>query len=141
VAKGAAGWIFDRYSLRGIGFWYLLLAVSIALALSVHGALTLVLFAAVRGVAHGGLMTEPALVAKHCYGPRFMNRTVPLFIGVWATGAAIGPMIMAFAYDLQGTYRSGLLVLIAFSVVAALALRRVQPLYRDEWIFRRRSRL
>jgi MFS family permease len=137
VAKAGAGWIFDRYSLRGIGVWYLLLAISIALALSINGVLTLTLFAMARGVAHGGLMTAPALVAKHCYGPRLMNRTVALFIGVWATGAALGPVIMAATYDYEGTYRTGLLVLIAFSVVAAAALRRVQPLYRDAWKPRR----
>lgn len=126
VAKIGAGSFYDRYSLKGISVWYILLALSIALAFSVTGALTLIVFAAMRGIAHGGLMPEPAIIAKHCYGPHLLHMTISMFIGIWALGAAFGPVLLSLLYDAQGTYRNGFLLLIVFSVIAAIMLSRVR---------------
>lgn len=131
VAKIGAGCFYDKYSLKGISLWYILLAVSIALAFSVTGALTLIVFAAMRGIAHGGLMLEPAVVAKHCYGPRLLHLTISIFIGVWAVGAALGAILLSLLYDAQGTYRIGFLLLIVFSVIAAVILSRVRATHHD----------
>ena len=75
-------------------------------------------------------MSEPAVVAKHCFGPRFLNMTVPTFVGLWAIGASLGPLLLSLLYDSQGTYRNGLMLLIAAAILAAVALSRVQPAYR-----------
>jgi MFS family permease len=131
VAKAGAGWVFDRLSLKGIQLWYVLLALSIALALSVAGTMTLIVFALMRGIAHGGLMSEPAIVAKQCYGPQRLNMTVSTFIGLWAVGASIGPLLLSLLYDAQGTYRNGFLSLIAMAVLAAIALSGVQPKFHS----------
>jgi MFS family permease len=131
IAKIGAGWVYDRYSLRGISIWYVLLGISVALVFSVSGVLTLALFACVRGIAHGGLMLGPAVIAKHCYGPRLMHMTVSVFMGVWALGAALGPVIPALFYDMQGTYKNGFALLIGLCFIAALALTRVRSSYRD----------
>lgn len=130
VAKAGAGWVFDRLSLKGIRIWYVLLALSIALTFSVTGTVTLIVFAFMRGIAHGGLMSEPAVVARHCYGPRLMNITVSTFVGLWAIGASLGPLLLSLLYDSQGTYRNGLILLIAAAILAAAALSRVRPAYR-----------
>jgi OFA family oxalate/formate antiporter-like MFS transporter len=129
IAKAGAGWVFDRLSVTGISIWYLLLAISVAALFSVTGTLTLILFASIRGIAHGGLMSEPALLARHCYGPRLLNLTVPTFVGIWSLGAAVGPLLLSVIYDAQGSYRNGLLLLIGFSILAAAFLRGVWPAY------------
>lgn len=122
IAKAAAGWCYDRLSLLAMSLWYVLLAVSLLLAFTVTGGLTLLLFAGVRGIAHGGLMSEPAIIAKHCFGAKLMDLTVPVLLGVWATGAAVGPMLLAVIYDAQGTYSNGFMLLVSFCLVAAVTL-------------------
>lgn len=118
-----AGRLYDRYSLQGMRLWYLFVAISIALIVPVVGLFTLVLFAASRGLAHGGLLPKPAVLAQHCYGPGQMEAKLPLFLGIWMTGAGFGPVLLAMIFDATGQYRYGLALLVGFCVLAALLLR------------------
>jgi OFA family oxalate/formate antiporter-like MFS transporter len=131
IGKIAAGRLYDRLSLQGMRLWYLLVALSIALILPVVGLLTLVLFAAVRGIAHGGLLPKPAVLAKHCYGPRQMEAKLPLFLGIWMIGAGLGPVLLAMIVDATGEYRWGLALLVGCCVLAAVLLRAPRPVQRD----------
>ncbi|HEY8521275.1 MAG TPA: MFS transporter [Gammaproteobacteria bacterium] len=125
VAKIAAGRVYDVWSVRGAAAWYLLLALSILTALPLGGLPTLLLFTALRGIAHGGLVPQAAVLAKHCYGPRNVDVTLPTLTGFWAIGAGLGPVILASLYDATGHYRLGLLLFFVASVAAAIALHRV----------------
>lgn len=131
IAKIGAGKFYDALSIRGVSIWYVLLAVSIALAFPVSGILTLALFTAVRGIAHGGVVPETAIVAKHCYGPRLMNMTLPVFTGIWAVGAGLGPVLLSLFYDTLGSYRGGLVLFIVLCLAAAALMCKVQPFYRE----------
>jgi MFS family permease len=123
VGKIFAGRLYDRFSLQGMRLWYLVVAASIALIVPVVGVVTLVLFAAARGVAHGGLLPKPAVLAKHCYGPSKMEARLPYLLGIWMTGAGIGPVLLALMFDATGQYRYGLVLLVAFCILAAVLLR------------------
>jgi len=123
LGKVVAGRLYDRYSLQGMRLWYLVVAISIALIVPVVGVFTLVLFAAVRGLAHGGLLPKPAVLAQHSYGPDQMETKVPLFLGIWMAGAGIGPVLLAVVYDATGQYRYGLALLVGFCILAALLLK------------------
>jgi len=123
AGKVVAGRLYDRHSLQGMRLWYLFVAISIALIVPVVGVFTLVLFAAARGFAHGGLLPKPAVLAQHCYGPRQMEAKLPLFLGIWMTGAGLGPVLLAMVYDATGEYRYGLALLVGFCILAALLLR------------------
>lgn len=128
VAKIGAGWVFDRYSMNGVVMWCLLVALSVALALMISHPITILLFVVVRGVAHGGLMLAPAVIARHCYPPRVMHLTLPTLMGMWALGTAAGPLLPATLYDWQGSYSTAFMIFIGFGIVAALALTRVRML-------------
>ena len=123
VGKIVAGRLFDRHSLQGMRLWSLFVAISIALIVPVVGIFTLVLFAAARGLAHGGLLPKPAVLAQHCYGPRQMEARLPLFLGIWMTGAGLGPVLLAMIFDATGQYRYGLALLVGFCILAALLLK------------------
>lgn len=123
VGKVVAGRLYDRYSLQGMRLWYLFVAISIAMIVSVMGLVTLMLFAAARGVAHGGLLPKPAVLAQHSYGPDQMETRLPLFLGIWMTGAGLGPVLLAVIHDASGQYRYGLALLVGFCILAALLLR------------------
>lgn len=128
-AKVAAGWVFDRFSLRGIQFWYLLLAVSILLAFFVTGFPTLLLFTIARGLAHGGLMSEGPVLAKQCFGPRHLNKMLPIFVGTYSIGASLGPVLLSHIRDTSGSYNPGFFAAAAACVIAAFMLLGATPLY------------
>lgn len=130
IAKIGAGKLFDIFSIRGIMAWYFFMAVSIMLALTVQGAITLILFAAARGLAHGGFISEAPVIAKHCFGPRLMNYALPVFTGAFAIGNVIGPPVTSLSYDILGSYSYGFSLAAVACIISAALLVRIQPTYR-----------
>lgn len=130
-AKIGSGWVYDKLSIRGIMLCYWLLAIAISLALPIVGIATLVLFTVARGLAHGGLIADTAIFAKHCYGQRNLNKMIGILIGFTTAGYAVGPVLLASIHDHYGSYRYGFMLYAALAVVAALLLLGVRPLFRD----------
>lgn len=132
AGKVGFGWFFDKWSVRGVSLCYLLMAVGVALAFSVTGALSLLLFAAVRGSAHGGTIVDDAVLAKHCFGPRFLGRIIGILTACGTLGFAAGPPLMGYLYDTQGSYRTAFLLLIAMSIAAGLSLFLAFPRSQED---------
>jgi len=128
-AKFLAGMTFDRFSVKGVAGWNLLLGVAILLALPVQGIFTAIVFTTMLGLAHGGLVVDGPVVSKHVYGPGLMNRLLPILAGFNTMGSAFGPVVLANFYDRTGTYLVGFTVFISLTVVAALLMWRVTPTY------------
>ncbi|QNA86542.1 MFS transporter [Sphingomonas sp. So64.6b] len=131
LSKFVAGWFFDKYSVRGVTLWYLLIALMVILAFPVDNYATALLFSFSLGVAHGGLVCEGPVLAKHVYGPKHMNRVLPVITGFFSLGSASGPALLAFFYDRNGSYAMGFALFVGLALLAALMLSRVRPLYRD----------
>lgn len=131
LAKLGAGAFFDRYSTKGVAFWNVLLALVVVLAFGVQGVITAFIFTCARGAVHGGLVVDAPVVIKHVYGPRFMNRLLPLVAGASTLGSAMGPVALASIRDRTGSYDAGFVLFIVMALVGALLISRVQPLYRD----------
>ena len=131
VGKLAAGPFFDRLSVTGMCFWHVLVAVSVALTFFAGGLPALLVFAAIRGVAHGGLLPKPAVLARHCYPAHLFDVGMPLLLGIWMAGAGVGPVVLAAIVDATGSYRYGLALLIAMCMLSALLLRGVRPAQRE----------
>ena len=104
-SKVAFGWIYDRTSIRGIQVCYLLMALSVALALPITGAVGMFLFALVRGVGHGGLLVNKAIYAKHVFGPVHLGELIGIFTATASAGYAAGPVVVGWLYDQAGSYR------------------------------------
>jgi OFA family oxalate/formate antiporter-like MFS transporter len=131
LAKIVAGRVYDVYSIRGVQFWYFLLAVSIGTLFSVHSMVSLVICTVVRGIAHGGLISQIPVVAKHCYGPRFLSKVLAVFTGFFGFGAALGPLVLSAIYDHTHSYTDGFILFGVSCTAAAVLLQWVRPLYRD----------
>ena len=131
LAKIVAGRVYDVYSIRGVQFWYFLLAVSIGTLFFVHDMTTLVICTVVRGMAHGGLISQIPVVAKHCYGPRFLSKSLAVFTGFFGLGSALGPLVLSASYDHTHSYSGGFVLFAVSCVVAAVLLQWVRPSYRD----------
>ncbi len=133
IAKLLAGRIYDKFSIRGIQFWYAFLGISILLAFPLQGIITLVIFTLARGLAHGGLVSsDTAVMTKHCYGPRLLKKMLPVLTGVYTIGAAIGPVSLSMVYDHTGSYTYGFIAFTIMCFAAAAMLFRVYPHYRDK---------
>jgi MFS family permease len=121
------GWGFDRVSIAGIVFCYALLAVSVGLAFAVTGVATMMLFMTVRGFAHGGLIVDGPVLAKHYYGPQNVGLNIGLFTLCMSVGFGFGPPFLAGLADDSGSYLGGFGIAFVAAAIAALLLYPIKP--------------
>lgn len=121
------GWAYDRVSIAGIVFCYALLAVSAGLSFAVTGVATMMLFMTVRGFAHGGLIVDGPVLAKHYYGPQNVGLNIGLFTLCTSVGYGFGPPFLAGLADDSGSYLGGFAIALAAAALAALLLWPVKP--------------
>jgi len=131
ASKFIAGKFFDVYSVKGIASWYLLIAAMVLLAFQVSSLSTAIIFICALGLAHGGLVCEGPVLAKHVFGPRNMDKVLPIVTGCFALGSSLGPVTLAYIYDVNGHYTWGFALFAALALFAAFLLTFVKPMYRD----------
>lgn len=130
LAKFFAGSFFDKTSMRGVSIWYVAVAIATLLAFPIQGFLTVMVFAFARGLVHGGLVSESPVIAKHVYGPKLMNRVLPVLNGFFALGSSVGPVLLALIADRFG-YKTGFIVFTVIALFAAFLVWHARPFYRD----------
>ena len=121
------GWIYDRVSIAGIVFCYALLAVSAGLSFAVTSVATMMLFMTVRGFAHGGLIVDGPVLAKHYYGPQNVGLNIGLFTLCTSVGYGFGPPFLAGLADDSGSYLGGFGIAFVAAVIATLLLYPIKP--------------
>jgi MFS family permease len=121
------GWIFDRLSITGIVLCYLLLALSVGLSFSVIGVSTMLIFMAVRGIAHGGLIVSGAVLLKHRYGPQNLGLNMGIYTLCASIGFGFGPPLMAHMADASGSYNGAFAMGTFVVVAAAIFLCPIKP--------------
>ena len=128
VAKIGSGWFYDRTSIRGIRFFYVLLAVSTWLILPVAGPLTLTLFIVTRGLAHGGMIVDVPILTRHYFGLERLGLTIGIMSVADNLGYAAGPPLLGWLADINhGSFVNGMLIYGAVAAVAVVSLLRVAP--------------
>ena len=126
-AKIFFGWVFDRLSILGVVLCYLLLAVSVGLSFSVFGVVSMLVFMAVRGIAHGGVIVAGPVLLKLRYGPQNLGLNMGIFTLCASIGFGFGPPFMASMADRSGNYSGAFALGTAATVVAAILLYPVKP--------------
>jgi len=127
LAKIGSGWFYDWFSIRGITFFWLLLAISIFLGLPVTGVTTLLIFITVRGVAHGGLIVDAPVLASHYFGPERIGLTMGIIELCVNLGFSVGPPVFGWFADVHGNFTVALIVYGCVALVGTLLLLPVQP--------------
>lgn len=128
AAKIGSGWFYDRTSIRGIRFFYVLLAVSTWLILPVAGPLTLTLFIVTRGMAHGGMIVDVPVLTRHYFGLERLGLTIGIMSVADNLGYAVGPPLLGWLADINhGSFVNGMLIYGAVAAVAVISLARVAP--------------
>jgi len=129
VAKIGSGWIYDRFSIRGIAYFYLLLGISLFLGLPVAGTLSLLLFIVVRGVAHGGLIVDVPILTKHYFGTERMGMTIGIMSVCVNLGFAAGPPLFGWFADTYGNFSTGIIVFGSAATLSTLTIWWIKPRY------------
>jgi MFS family permease len=132
VSKIFFGWIYDRYSIKGVIAGYAAAGISAVIGTIVGGPITMMLFVLGRGLAHGGLVIEAPILAKHCFGLKNIGRMIGLLGAVMYTGFAFGPWLMARIHDQTGSYTLAFWLFGAFCLIACLLLAPIRPRYYEE---------
>jgi MFS family permease len=127
ISKLSAGFVYDKISLKGIILGYLLLALNPVAALVVIGPMTAVFFIAMRGVAHGALITDVPIFAKHVFGHQHLGLLIGLFTSAMQFGFALGPWLLGSIYARFGSYSFGFVLFGVLAGLAALLTARLKP--------------
>jgi MFS family permease len=127
IAKIGSGWVYDRFSIRGIMMFYVLLGVSIFMGLPVTGIASMLAFLIVRGIAHGGLIVDVPILTKHYFGMEYIGMTIGIMALFMQLGFAVGPPVLGRMADVAGNYSFGLTVFGGLAIAAALTLVTVKP--------------
>jgi MFS transporter, OFA family, oxalate/formate antiporter len=114
------GWLFDRYSTRGIAICWFIAAAGIVYATRIHGTTSLWIFALIYGPCQAGMLLNMAILCKHFFGPHALAKSISVISGVYYLGGAVGPGFAGYMFDVTGSYHSAFLIVAATAVVAGL---------------------
>jgi MFS family permease len=141
AGKLGFGWLYDKLSVKGVMLCYFLMAVAVLLMFPISILSALVAFSITRGLAHGGSIVDIPVLSKHCFGPKVLGKTIGILTACVTIGFAIGPPLVGYMYDTQGSYRNAFIMLAVASIAAGLSLLGVKTTYRDRIIALEQSRV
>lgn len=115
VGKILFGWVFDRFSTKGVAACWALCGVALLMSFPVSGFVTFILFTLVRGVSHGGVVVQAPVLARHLYGVRPLAQVIALLNAAFHLGASAGIASIGYGVDATGGFT------IPFMVVTVIA--------------------
>ena len=131
LGRIVVGWLLDRFFGPRVAFAInLITALGIFLLARANSFTTGWLAAALIGVGAGGeAATTPYLLTRY-FGLNAFSTLYGLTWTFYAAAGAIGPVILARAFDATGSYTS-LLILLAAALALAAATNLLLPRYSD----------
>ena len=114
------GWLFDRYSTRGIAACWFIAAAGIVYATRIHGITSLWTFAVIYGPCQAGMLLNMAILCKHFFGPQALAKSISVISGVYYLGGAVGPGFAGYMFDVTGSYHSAFLIVAGTAAIAGL---------------------
>ena len=114
------GWLFDRYSTKGIALCWFIAAAGIVYATQIHSLTSLWIFAVIYGPCQAGMLLNMAILCKHLFGPQALAKSISVISGVYYLGGAVGPGFAGYMFDVMGSYHTAFLIVAAVAVVAGI---------------------
>jgi len=114
------GWLFDRYSTKGITLCWFIAAAGIVYATQIHSLTSLWIFAVIYGPCQAGMLLNMAILCKHLFGPQALAKSISVISGVYYLGGAVGPGFAGYMFDVMGSYHTAFLIVAAVAVVAGI---------------------
>ncbi|MCW3834437.1 nitrate/nitrite transporter [Sphingomonas canadensis] len=129
LGKILFGWVFDRFSTKGVAACWALCGIAVLLAFPVSGFVTFLMFTVVRGVSHGGVVVQAPVLARHIYGIRPIAQVIAFLNAAFHLGASAGIWVIGVGVDVTGGFTIPFIAVAITAVVCALLGLRFQPRY------------
>jgi MFS family permease len=127
IGKIGIGYLADRTgSLLGWMVSFFMMALAMFWLLEAHEIWSFSLFAAMFGLAYGGLVSMESLIVAELFGMRSHGSILGSSSAVFTFGAAFGPIMTGFIYDRTASYRIAFVIL---GVVAIIGIATAIALY------------
>ncbi len=114
------GWLFDRYSTKGIALCWFIAAAGIVYATQIHSLPSLWTFAVIYGPCQAGMLLNMAILCKHLFGPHALAKSISVISGVYYLGGAVGPGFAGYMFDVTGSYHSAFLIVATVAAIAGI---------------------
>lgn len=129
LGKILFGWVFDRYSNKGVAACWAVCGIAVLLTFPVAGFATFLVFTLVRGVSHGGVMVQAPVLARHLYGIQPIAQVISFLNASFHLGAAAGIAAIGFGVDMTGGFTMPFIAVAVVAVVTALMGLGFEPKY------------
>ena len=122
------GFIVERVKVRyAMAAVYILCGTSLVLLVTAEFAALLLVFAVVYGLSIGGYSVTTTVAFANYYGRDHVG-SIRGAISPLVTGSvALGPVLIARGYDIQGTYTSGFLAMVALFIMGGALVVLAKP--------------
>jgi MFS family permease len=128
ISRLGTGFLLDHVSVGRLGgVMFGLGVLGVLLLTSGRDGLVPPLGVALVGAAQGAEGDIMAYAVRRCFGTQDFGQIYGWLFSVFNLGAFAGPVLMAFAFDLDGRYDAGLAGLAVLAVIATLLIARVRP--------------
>lgn len=129
VGKILFGWVFDRFSTKGVAFCWAICGIAVLLTFPVAGFISFLIFTVVRGVSHGGVMVQAPILARHIYGVRPLAQIISLLNASFHLGASVGIAAIGIGVDMTGGFTIPFVAIAVVSLLTALIGLSFVPKY------------
>jgi MFS family permease len=123
IGRLTMGWLADRWAKKHVMFLvYSIVAISIPLLVYAPSTATLKVCAFLFGIGLGGDYMIIPLMAAELYGLTILGRVMGIVLTADSVSESLVPMLVASMRDVNGSYTSGFLVLVALAALGAAAV-------------------
>lgn len=129
LGKILFGWVFDRFSTKGVAACWALCGIAVLLSFPVAGVVTFLIFMVVRGVSHGGVVVQAPVLARHLYGIKPIAQVIAFLNAAFHIGAATGIWAIGVGVDLSGGFGIPFIAVAIVAGLCALIGLKLEPKY------------
>ena len=129
LGKILFGWVFDRFSTKGVSLCWAICGIAAMLTFPLAGFASFLVFTVVRGISHGGVVVQAPVLARHIYGVKSLPQVISLLGASFHLGASAGIAAIGLGVDLTGGFTIPFIIVAVLAFVAAALGLRFEPKY------------
>ncbi|MBW1802602.1 MAG: MFS transporter [Deltaproteobacteria bacterium] len=97
--------------------------------LSINDAWVFYLFVTIFGIANGGCLTSESPIVAWLFGVRSHGVLLGMISFGFTVGAAIGPLLTGYIFDLTGSYQSAFIIIGVICFISLILITFLRPIH------------